>query len=91
MTTKVGLVQLGCAKNQVDGEEMLGALAGAYQGQVQFVGDRSDADVLIVNTCGFINSAKEESIAAILEDIEIRAKALLKSDLFLFEIIAGGL
>ncbi len=69
MTTKVGLVQLGCAKNQVDGEEMLGALAGTRGEAVQFVADKADADVLIVNTCGFINSAKEESIAAILDAV----------------------
>jgi len=69
LTTKVGLVQLGCAKNQVDGEEMLGALAGARGEAVQFVADKADADVLIVNTCGFINSAKEESIAAILDAV----------------------
>ncbi len=69
MTTKVGLVQLGCAKNQVDGEEMLGALAGMRGESVQFVADKADADVLIVNTCGFIESAKEESIAAILDAV----------------------
>lgn len=67
MTTKVGLVQLGCAKNQVDGEEMLGALAGG--GNVAFVAEKNDADVLIVNTCGFIESAKQESIAAILDAV----------------------
>ena len=70
--TKVGLVQLGCAKNQVDGEEMLGALAGfgpAGEGGVQFVADKRDADVLIVNTCGFIGPAKEESINAILDAV----------------------
>ncbi len=65
----MGLVQLGCAKNQVDGEEMLGALAGTRGEAVQFVADKADADVLIVNTCGFINSAKEESIAAILDAV----------------------
>lgn len=70
MTTKVGLVQLGCAKNQVDGEEMLGALAGTCGQAVQFVADKSDADVLIVNTCGFIGPAKEESIAAILDAVK---------------------
>jgi ribosomal protein S12 methylthiotransferase len=70
LTTKVGLVQLGCAKNQVDGEEMLGALAGTRGETVQFVADKADADVLIVNTCGFINSAKEESIAAILDAVK---------------------
>ena len=68
--TKVGLVQLGCAKNQVDGEEMLGALAGTPGQSVQFVADKSDADVLIVNTCGFIEAAKEESIAAILDAVK---------------------
>lgn len=77
MTTKVGLVQLGCAKNQVDGEEMLGALAGADSGQVQFVANKSDADVLIVNTCGFINSAKEESIAAILDAVQRKQRGQL--------------
>ncbi len=74
MTTRVGLVQLGCAKNQVDGEEMLGALAGfgspGGSQSVQFVADRADADVLIVNTCGFIGPAKEESIAAILDAVQ---------------------
>ena len=62
-------MQLGCAKNQVDGEEMLGALAGTDGGDVQFVADKGDADVLIVNTCGFINAAKEESINAILDAV----------------------
>ena len=70
MTTRVGLVQLGCAKNQVDGEEMLGALAGRSGQVVQFVADRAEADVLIVNTCGFIGPAKEESIAAILDAVK---------------------
>ena len=70
MATKVGLVQLGCAKNQVDGEEMLGALAGTSGQSVQFVADKGDADVLIVNTCGFIGPAKEESIAAILDAVK---------------------
>ena len=62
-------MQLGCAKNQVDGEEMLGALAGRGRRHVQFVADKGDADVLIVNTCGFIAAAKEESINAILDAV----------------------
>ena len=74
MTTKVGLVQLGCAKNQVDGEEMLGALAGIDGRTVQFVADKNDADVLIVNTCGFIGPAKEESIAAILDTVKRKGR-----------------
>ena len=74
LTTKVGLVQLGCAKNQVDGEEMLGALAGIDGRTVQFVADKNDADVLIVNTCGFIGPAKEESIAAILDAVKRKGR-----------------
>ncbi len=58
----VGLIHLGCPKNQVDSEEMLAALA--QDGWV-LVGDPGDADVLVVNTCGFIEAAKQESIAAI--------------------------
>ncbi len=70
----MGLVQLGCAKNQVDGEEMLGALALSERGAVEFVADKADADVLIVNTCGFINSAKEESISAILDAVKRKGR-----------------
>ncbi len=60
---KVGLVSLGCAKNQVDSEQMLFMLREAGH---QIVNDEREAEVLIVNTCGFIESAKEESIDAIL-------------------------
>ena len=61
---KVGMVSLGCAKNRVDSENMLGMLrARGYE----IVGDPAEADVLFVNTCGFIESAKEESIDAIFE------------------------
>ena len=73
MTTRVGLVQLGCAKNQVDGEEMLGALASSSE-DVRFVGDQRDADVIIVNTCAFIESAREESINAILHAVRLKKK-----------------
>ena len=63
-TPKVGMISLGCAKNLVDAEVMLGHLTvlGA-----EIVGDAADADVVIVNTCGFIDSAKQESVDAILE------------------------
>ena len=60
----VGLVSLGCAKNLVDSEIMLGALA---QEGYPITNDAAAADVLIVNTCSFIDSAKEESIDAIFE------------------------
>ena len=61
---KVGMISLGCAKNLVDAEIMLGGVLG--QG-MEITSDASEADVLIVNTCAFIDSAKEESIEAILE------------------------
>lgn len=61
---KVGVVSLGCVKNRVDTEEMLSFLE---KDGFQFVNEPETAEVLIVNTCGFIASAKEESIEAILE------------------------
>ncbi|MGM0471942.1 MAG: 30S ribosomal protein S12 methylthiotransferase RimO [Bacillota bacterium] len=60
----VGLVSLGCSKNQVDSEIMLGLIKEA---DFNLVDDYSRADLLIVNTCGFIADAKEESIETILE------------------------
>ena len=61
---KVGMVSLGCAKNLVDAEIMLGDIRAHG---MEVTANAEDADVLIVNTCGFIDSAKEESIEAILE------------------------
>ncbi len=58
------MISLGCPKNQVDAEQMLGVLAGSG---FEITSERSEADVIVVNTCGFIDSAKEESIEAILE------------------------
>ena len=64
MPAKVGLISLGCAKNLVDSEIMLGHLRSAG---MDLTADSAEADVLIVNTCAFIDSAKTESIQAILE------------------------
>src|SRR3954452_15641982 len=61
---KVGLVSLGCPKNLVDSEVMLGL---AQQSGHELTQDAADAEVLIVNTCAFIDSAKQESIDSILE------------------------
>src|SRR5216117_449053 len=61
---KVGMVSLGCAKNLVDAEVMLGSV---LQCGMEITSRAEDADVLVVNTCAFIDSAKEESIEAILE------------------------
>lgn len=66
---RVGMISLGCAKNQVDSEQMLSELQEA--GCV-ITHEPQDADILIVNTCGFIASAKEESIDAILEMAEYK-------------------
>ncbi len=61
---KVSLVSLGCSKNLVDAEQMLGALE---DGGFEIVENEEDADIMIVNTCAFIDAAKQESIDCILE------------------------
>ena len=61
---KIGLISLGCPKNLVDSEVMLGL---AHDAGHEITSDAADADVLVVNTCAFIDSAKQESIDAILE------------------------
>jgi ribosomal protein S12 methylthiotransferase len=61
---KVGMISLGCAKNLVDAEIMLGSV---LQRGMEITADAGEADVLVINTCAFIDSAKEESIEAILE------------------------
>jgi ribosomal protein S12 methylthiotransferase len=66
---RVGLVSLGCAKNLVDSEIMLGALLEAG---MEIVNDPAAADVLVVNTCSFIDAAQEESVDVILESGAVR-------------------
>ncbi len=66
---RVGLISLGCAKNLVDAEIMLGSL---MQGGMEITNDAARADVVIVNTCSFIDSAQEESVDAILESAGVR-------------------
>lgn len=66
---KVGLISLGCAKNLVDAEIMLGGVA---ERGMHITANADEADVLIVNTCAFIDSAKEESIEAILDSHQQR-------------------
>ena len=60
-TKKLHLVSLGCTKNLVDSEVMLGRLK-----EYEITDDNTTADVIIVNTCGFIDAAKEESINTVL-------------------------
>ncbi len=72
---KIFMSTLGCAKNLVDSEMMIGALKSKNYEQCQ---DIIDADIAIVNTCGFIESAKEESINEILELSQYKEKGKLK-------------
>ncbi|MBL4684673.1 MAG: 30S ribosomal protein S12 methylthiotransferase RimO [Nannocystaceae bacterium] len=69
VSQRVYFVSLGCPKNQVDTEVMLGVVA---QEGHELVQDADDADMLVVNTCGFIDAAKEESISTILELAELK-------------------
>src|ERR1700760_2362773 len=61
---KVGFVSLGCPKNLVDSEVMMGLLA---QSGAQITARAEDADIIVVNTCSFIDTAKQESVDTILE------------------------
>jgi ribosomal protein S12 methylthiotransferase len=66
---KIGFISLGCEKNLVDSEVMLGLLS--HRGY-QITPDQNQADVIVVNTCGFIDKAKQESIDTILEMAELK-------------------
>ncbi len=66
---KIGFLSLGCPKNLVDGEVMLGL---AEQAGHEITADAADADVLVVNTCAFIDAAKQESVEAILQMAELK-------------------
>ena len=68
---KAGFISLGCAKNLVDTEVMLGILR---ENDIELTADPADADILIVNTCCFIKSAKEESITTVLNMAEYKDK-----------------
>lgn len=74
-TKKIGMISLGCPKNQVDAEQMLGVLAGSG---FEITSEQSEADVIVVNTCGFIESAKQESIEAILEAARMKTQGNCK-------------
>ncbi|MEZ5345250.1 MAG: 30S ribosomal protein S12 methylthiotransferase RimO [Pyrinomonadaceae bacterium] len=80
---KVGFVSLGCPKNLVDSEVMMGQLKNAGY---EITNSADDAETVVVNTCGFIESAKEESIEAILEATDLKSKGKAKK-----VIVAGCL
>ena len=72
---KIGLVSLGCPKNLVDSEVMLGLAQNAGH---ELTAEPAEADVLVVNTCAFIDSAKQESIDTILEMAQHKASGACK-------------
>lgn len=75
MSIKVGLISLGCPKNQVDSEMMLAKLnAAGYE----IVDDAYSADIVVINTCGFIEDAKKEAIENILEMADLKKDGVIK-------------
>ena len=73
----VNIITLGCAKNRVDSEHIAAQLAEAGY-EIRFDSDRTDAEVVVVNTCGFIGDAKEESIDTILGCVEAKRAGLIE-------------
>src|SRR4029079_14805924 len=73
---KVNIITLGCSKNMVDSEVLSGQLQ-ASEVKVVHENERNDHNIVIVNTCGFIESAKQESINTILEQVELKNKGRL--------------
>lgn len=76
ISRKVGMISLGCPKNQVDGEALLAKLKKAGY---EIVNNIEDSDVMIVNTCGFIEQAKKEAIDTILEVVEYKNAGLISA------------
>lgn len=73
---KILFISLGCDKNLVDSEEMLGMLRKEH---FEFTDDEAEADVIVINTCCFVNDAKEESIETILQMAEYRKNGMCKA------------
>lgn len=71
---KLGLISLGCCKNRIDSELFLG-VANKYN--LEITSSLDDADIIVVNTCGFIESAKQEAIDTILEVCEYKTKTII--------------
>ena len=75
MAIKVSMISLGCSKNQVDAEHLLATLS---DGGFELCRDVSESDVVVINTCGFIQPAKEEAIENILEIAELKKEGAVK-------------
>ena len=78
----VALVTLGCARNETDSEELAGRLAADGW---QLVTDPADAEIAVINTCGFIESAKKDSIDALIQAHSLKANGVTKA------VVAVGL
>jgi ribosomal protein S12 methylthiotransferase len=72
----VALVTLGCARNEVDSEELAGRLeAGGFR----LVADPEDAETVVVNTCGFVEAAKKDSVDSLLEASDLKSEGSTKA------------
>lgn len=77
MAKKINIITLGCSKNTVDSEHLAAQLA-AMDYKVVFDSDRTDADVVVINTCGFIGDAKQESIDTILRAAQLKEQGKIE-------------
>ena len=75
VSMKVHIVTLGCSKNTVDSETLAGHLTA---NQLELAGSIEEADTLVINTCGFIDQAKEESVNTILEAAELKRQGAIQ-------------
>src|SRR3990172_515168 len=76
MKEKVNIISLGCARNLVDTEVMAGLL---QQDHYEMVSEPTEADIVLINTCSFIDAAKEESIDTILETARLKEEGRLQT------------
>ena len=74
---KINVITLGCSKNTVDSEHLMAQLAAAGY-ELEHDSDRDDADVVVINTCGFIGDAKKESIDTILAAVRAKEEGLIE-------------
>ncbi|MDP4191550.1 MAG: 30S ribosomal protein S12 methylthiotransferase RimO, partial [Bacteroidota bacterium] len=72
---KVGVITLGCSKNVVDSERLMRQMK---INDFEIIDDPQKADVVVINTCGFIEAAKEESINTILNAVKLKSKGKIK-------------
>ena len=77
MSKKINIITLGCSKNTVDSEHLAAQLT-AMDYKIVFDSDRTDADVVIINTCGFIGDAKQESIDTILRAAQLKSEGKIE-------------